>query len=366
VQFNCSKVLNDNLSKLIGMRTEVGNLESAEFCADYIQQSLTHLPLNITKLSSHNIPSLIITTKETKSPKLFLQAHLDVVPGKDDQFTLIETEGNYIGRGVYDMKFAAACYLTLLEDIGDKLPNYDFGLMLSFDEETGGEDGVGYLLNKGYSCEACLLPDGGDDWGLEKTSNGILLMHLESKGKSAHGSRPWEGKNAIDNLLSALEQIKSLFGELKAHKSSVTISQITGGRAINQVPDYAKATLDMRFITAKDMKEYRKQVELIAEKYNLDITIEAMVEGSDIDVSVPAIAIFLAIAKEFHGRDIKFCHSLGASDSRYFDDKNIPTIIIRPTGGDPHGDNEWINKDELLKFYELLKVYVTKTTQIQA
>jgi succinyl-diaminopimelate desuccinylase len=348
------------------MRTEVGNLKAAEECAVYIENSLKNLSLHIEKHSSNNIPSLIITTQDTKSPKLFLQAHMDVVPGKDEQFTLREHDRNYIGRGVYDMKFAAACYLTLLEELNDQLSDFDFGLMLSFDEETGGKDGVGYLLSQGYSCDVCILPDGGDDWELERTSNGIMLMHIESAGKSAHGSRPWEGINAIDNLLAGLSEIKDLFGELQAKKSSVTVTQITGGRAINQVPDYAKATMDMRFVNKQDMDDYKQKVEAIADKYRLKISIEALVEGSDIDVSIPQIATFLAIAKEFHGSEIKFCHSLGASDFRFFADKNIPTIIIRPIGGDPHGDDEWINKDELLKFYELLMIYVTKTTKVKA
>ena len=37
----------------------------------------------------------------------------------------------------------------------------------------------------------------------------------------------------------------------------------------------------------------------------------------------------------------------------YFSEKNIPTIIMNPSGGNAHSQNEYVNIDSLKKLYEI-------------
>lgn len=262
------------------------------------------------------------------------------------------------------MKFAAACYLQLLDDLQVIPGNYDFGIMFTSDEEVNGKNGVCYLLNKGYGAEVCILPDAGNDWHIETTCNAVWITRLVSEGVSAHGSRPWEGRNAINNLVEGLSEIHNLFGELEPFKNSITISKIQGGQAINQVPDQAEATIDMRFISDKDYVAHRVKIENIAKARKLTLKTVAYVASRNVDTNQPAIKEFLDIAEQLHGQPITKTHSFGASDACYFANHGIPTIVMRPTGGGAHSDHEWIDKAELLKFYELIKTYVTRTAKV--
>lgn len=352
------------LTDLVSFSSVSGDFIPTEECFRYLRKYLTDRGLEASLLRSNDYPSIFASTQGSKKPMLLLQAHMDVVPATPEHFKLTERDGRLYGRGVFDMKFAAACYLQLIEELKDELDRYDFGLMLTADEEIGGQNGVGYLLEQGYSADVCLLPDGGDEWRIESTCNGVWLIKLVSNGKTAHGSRPWDGVNAIDNLVAGLSELKSLFGELEVGKNSVTVSQISGGQAINQVPDYAEATVDMRFVSQADMDKHCQAIELIAGGRGLQIETVARLKAGTLDMTDRRVIDFMVIAERVRGQPIGLNHSLGSTDSHYFAKKGIPAIVIRPHGGGHHSDEEWIDKAELLKFYEMLKAYVTETTKI--
>lgn len=352
------------LSDLISFKTVSGQANEVDKCFDYLETFLSDRNLHVTRLASNGFPSIVATSQAAKAPRVLLQAHIDVVPAKLTAFKLTETAGRFHGRGVFDMKFAAACYLQLASDLVSDLQNYDFGMMFTADEEIGGENGVSYLLNKGYGANVCLLPDGGDNWCLEKTCNAVWIVRIRADGQSAHGSRPWEGRNAINSLLEVLREIQMVFGELKPYNNSITISKIQGGSAMNQVPDQAEAILDMRFIDDHEYTKHCTAINKIVKSNKLQLETVVFVKSRNVDVTQPEVCSFLEIAELVRGKPITKTHSLGASDACYFAASGIPTIVIRPTGGGAHSDHEWIDKAELLKFYELIKTYITQTAKV--
>jgi succinyl-diaminopimelate desuccinylase len=358
---NLIKILED----LIEFNTEAYNYDGKKDCISYIEEQLKKYPLVIERYISHGFPSLVASTGGKKHIRILLQAHLDVVPGKPELFKMREKNGRLVGRGTYDMKFAAACFLQLIEELDEELENLDIGFMFTTDEEVGGYDGVGYLLKEqGYTCDVCLIPDGGNDWQIESRCNDIWLAELKAQGLTAHGSRPWEGENAINNLMEGLIEIHRLFGRQRAGKNSLTISKIEGGYAENQVPDSAKATLDMRFIDEKQFAIYKKAIELIASEHGLKLINHHTFSGARVELTHPEIQKFLKVAKKVHGSPIKHVQSLGSSDAHFFAEIGIPTIVIRPEGGAAHSDEEWIDKLSLLKYYELLKLYVLEAASV--
>jgi acetylornithine deacetylase/succinyl-diaminopimelate desuccinylase-like protein len=92
-----------------------------------------------------------------KHVKVLLQSHIDVVPGEGQPYK--ETEGAIEGRGTFDMLFAAAAYMRLVDELGGRLSELDMGIMLSGDEEISGERGVKAFLAAGYTCDVCIIPD---------------------------------------------------------------------------------------------------------------------------------------------------------------------------------------------------------------
>jgi succinyl-diaminopimelate desuccinylase len=352
------------LSELINYRSSAENNIAKNQLMEYLATQLSEYDLHIKTHRSGGMQSIVATSQNGLNPKLLLQAHLDVIPAGDELFNLKQESNKLYGRGVYDMKFAAACYLELLNELRNELKNLDLGIMLTVDEEIGGEDGVGFLLDQGYSAEVCILPDGGDDWSLESECNGVWIVEIAVSGESAHGSRPWEGDNAIIKLLDVLNDCRKHFPMNENDKDTVTVSQISGGKAINQVPDEARVTLDMRFTSQEAYTEKRIEIEKIIQKSGAEIQTIARVEGVKVDLSNQYVANFMRLAEQIRGKPVECGRSYGASDAHYFAHKGIPTILIRPQGGGAHSDHEWIDSNGLYEFYQVLKEYVLQTAKI--
>lgn len=354
-----SEQLLTHLQNLVRYRTETRDIAANVACLADVEAQLKDRGMHTTAFTFGQYPALLATTTQTKSPKLLLAAHLDVVPADEHLYTMDERDGKLYGRGVFDMKFAAACYLQLIDDLASELNQYDFGILFTTDEELGGNS-VEQLLAQDYSASVCVLPDGGSDWQLEASNNGAWFIRLQSSGQTAHGSRPWEGQNAIDRLLGGIQEVKGVFGDLTPQKCSCTVSSISGGEAINQVPDSAEATVDMRFRDLVSYQAKRAKIEGIALESGLSIETLAQVDPGIVDVNEPHIAAFLETAQQVSGKPVGQCHSLGSSDAHYFVAKGIPTILMRPTGGHQHGDKEWIDKAEFIQFYDVIKAYTQR------
>ncbi len=80
--------------------------------------------------------------------KVILNAHLDVVEAKEDQYKPFEKDGRLYGRGAIDMKAAAAVEILVFKELANKV-NYPLGLQLVTDEEIGGFNGTKYQIEKG-------------------------------------------------------------------------------------------------------------------------------------------------------------------------------------------------------------------------
>ncbi len=336
---------------------------------NYISSQLKGLPVYIKLFESNSFPSLTITTKKTKKPKLWLQGHFDVVSAPSKLFKAKYKGSKMFARGVYDMKYATACYIQLLKDLGSDLPKYDFGIMITTDEEIGGFNGVAKLLDSGYSSKLCFLPDGGESWCFQESSKGILQLKVEAKGKSAHGSRPWEGENALEILFSFLEEVKLLFpkepcGDRSHYHKSINIGKIEGGVSTNQVPASAIANLDIRFTPEENSAKIFSNIKMVAKRYK-NVVVNKIIDepSTKADKENGYVKLFSKIVFDKFKIKTGFTKSHGSSDARHFAKHKIPTVLIRPEGGNIHSDTEWIDIKELNKFYEALKEFVTQISK---
>ena len=93
----------------------------------------------IERFSQNGRPSILAYSgsKRPEKFKIVLNAHLDVVSGRPEQFTPIEKEGKLYGRGVNDMKAGGAAEILVFRDLAKTLP-YPIALQLVTDEEIGG------------------------------------------------------------------------------------------------------------------------------------------------------------------------------------------------------------------------------------
>ena len=359
-------MLKELLAKLISFRTLPDNFKENKKMIFWIGKFLKNFSLKVRYFQFSNHFSLIALAKNTKKPNLWLAAHQDVVWGPDNLFKPKIRGKKLFGRGAFDMKFAIACYLRLVQELKNNLKKYNFGIMITSDEEIGGFCGTKKILEKGYGGKIVFLPDGGKNWSFEIKAKGAWHLKVKAFGKETHGSRPWEGEGANEKLIDFLEEFKKFFPKepckIANHwHSTLNIGKIEGGKAINQTSEFAQALLDIRF---PENSTYRKIVQKLKKclKKFKKISIEEIVFASpySIDPNNKFLKIFSEIAYEKFKIKTSFTFSHGSSDARFFLQKNIPVILLRPNGGGHHSEKEYIDLESLEKFYLLLKEFVQK------
>jgi glutamate carboxypeptidase len=87
--------------------------------------------------------------------------------------------------------------------------------------------------------------------GLEVTRKGSAVITVETNGRAAHaGLEPEKGRNAILEASHQALQLGSLADPAK--ETTVSVTMINGGNAINVIPDHAIISGDVRAFTPQE------------------------------------------------------------------------------------------------------------------
>ncbi len=348
--------------QLVAIPTITGNHEANHDALDYIERFLKKRGMHVSRLEWNGIESLIATTRKTKTPKVMLSAHLDVVHGDQELFELREEDGKYFGRGVLDMKYAIAAYMQAADELKHQLHAYDFGIMITTDEEAGGLDGVAKFADNGYIPEVLILPDGGMNWQIQLYSKGFLYLSIASKGRPAHGSRPWLGENAIDKLMATLTDIHTLFPDPGTDPdtthNTINIGQVSGGNTVNQVAGSAEALLDIRYASSAERERLLADMNRICAAHGTKLQVVIQGESTNFSLSDPYFAALAKIITDVTGKEVKGSRTPASSDIRYYIPHGVPCISVYPPGGGHHGREEWIDKEGFHQFKDVIVGYV--------
>jgi succinyl-diaminopimelate desuccinylase len=296
-------------------------------------------------------PNIILRAGASGGTRLCLNSHMDTVPGgetsrwKYPPFGGEIAEGNLYGRGSADAKGCAVAMLMAVRALERTGIGLAGGLDVSIvsDEETGGSIGTQYLLEKGV-IEPDLAIIG------EITSNrvaiaekGMLVFTINTKGRTAHASTPWEGVSAISHMAKLIREIEATLDEsfkTKRHPltppPSYNFGMIEGGVGINVVPDECRVTLDRRTLPGESLDEAETEIaEVIERLRKADSTFEAeyslLYRANSFETPPDSdIVRSASTACELLGIDPQPIGYQQICDGRFFAEKDIPTIIIGP------------------------------------
>lgn len=358
-----TRELTEFTSALVSYKTVAANTEAQRACLHFIGEYLGSLPgVHFSNYVSNDIPSLVITNRDTQHPDIILSGHIDVVPGASEQFVPRVVGDRLYGRGSMDMKGGVATIVKLFHDLvasGEDLPS--IGLMLTSDEEQGGEHGARYLVaQKGWRARCVLIPEGKHRFELVTREKGVCRIKMTAHGTAAHGAYPWLGKNALDMVLAAYAQVQTLFSEPRDgwHSSLCLVSITTPDSVQNQVPACAETLLDIRFTDdfAPDSAAVLAKVRACAPGVESEIFADApVVTASDND---PYLLHLQRCASAHMGRDVPFGYNNGASDAAPFAARGIPVMTSGVVGNHHHGPDEYVELASLRDYYHIVRAFL--------
>ncbi|MFW9970540.1 MAG: M20 family metallopeptidase [Candidatus Odinarchaeota archaeon] len=319
------------------------------------------VPYFKNNIELHNLITKIGSGKK----KIFLSGHFDVVPSGDRNkwiyppFSAKTVNGKVYGWGSADMKGGITSLIGVMKVLNTNpefLDNYELVFLGTADEETG-MSGSLTLTERGYIQDAeVLIIAEPTNLNIGIAEKGLLWVILKVYGKSAHGSMPSEGINAIEGILKVIPQLYKCLDVDKENsilgKSTINIGKISGGTKINIVPDYSELEVDFRVIPEQKQETILNKLKSInLGSCSIELEILKSHPPLQTDFNHPFIRNLEIISNS------KYIGLSYATDIVNFVDPNnpIPFIIFGP--GNPnvtHKLNESVSLEDIFRATEIL------------
>ena len=317
-------------------------------------------------------------------PALILLHHSDVVPANEEYWDFDPLSGEIVdgyiqGRGALDMKGTGISHLAnfLRLHRSNKKLNRDIILIAAADEESGGEYGMGWLVENRpeiFKDAGILLNEGGSGFrskdvvgfSIEITQKIPVWLRLTSIDQPGHGSSP-RTTSSVSRIVEALniiwnnpfepriipevdrvfadrsaglsEPFQSAYKNIKeviedpnfmkelqefspsAHaltRDTCSLTRMEGSNKINVVPPKASAEIDCRILPDNKPEEFITQIEdLIKDTGVIVEPIMLGFPGSSPTDSELYLAIEDFIQKNYPGSKLSPSVSTGFTDSRF-------------------------------------------------
>lgn len=351
----------DLLRSLI--RIESDTTEGANHALDFSAKWLEERGIKVNVLENEGHKMLVAEVGQGDET-LIWNGHLDIVPGKKEQFDPYIEGDKVFGRGSADMKGGCAAMMEAFVGISkhaDRLTK-KVQLHLVTDEESGGSKTSKYLVQQGYTGDFVIC---GEPTFLKigLQAKGISQFFITFHGKGAHGSRPWEGDNAIlqshkfHELLIQQEWTKESTDYYE--HPSINLARISGGDRFNMVPDTCEVGYDIRFVPGQTVEFVEEQLKALLDEHfpGAEIRrrgISPAVTTSDQD---PRIAQLLDIMKD----ETELMGQHGSADTRHYAVTGAGAIEFGPAGGDWHGPGEFVSISSMERYRDVLMEFAFYT-----
>ncbi|SFG28264.1 acetylornithine deacetylase [Palleronia marisminoris] len=294
---------------------------------------------------------------------VMLSAHTDVVPVTGqawtrDPFRLTVDGGRLYGRGTTDMKGFLAAMLRLARLSADRPLAEPLKFAISYDEEVGCR-GIAQMISRLESSvglpRLCIVG--------EPTSMQIAIGHkgkaayrATCRGEAGHSSLAPLFRNAIHlgtEFVAAVRDIQAqLAGEGATDEayavsySTIHSGMISGGTALNIVPDLCTVDLEIRHLAADPLGPLEDRLHAAAAQIG-SVEVEKITAYPGLEVSQddPAINELLTLLPEPRLTKVAY-----GTEAGHFHCLGIPTLVCGPGNMDQgHKTDEFIERAQLVR-----------------
>jgi len=327
--------------------------------------------VTVERFESNGIPSFL-AYRGTKRPDKFhliLNGHLDVVPGKPEQYKAVIKDGKLYGRGVYDMKAACIILADVFCEFVNKVP-YALGLQIVTDEESAGQDGTLHQINQGVRADFVISGECGRTVGTHEIANeakGILVANVGFRGTAAHSAYPWKGDNAV---LKALDFISALHERypVPVEPSGETLVSVTAmsadSGAHSKLPDYATVKIAARYVAGDADFKNRRHFKSLVEAMHPEAEIVDIHDFTQPIYTSPYSPLIVALkdsAEKVEGAPFSFVRRHGTGDGRFYGAVGNEACEFGIAGDYSHGDSEYVTLEAFRYYHATLRDFLEKT-----
>lgn len=333
--------------------------------AKVLREHMESYGIACTSVGSATRPNLIFSSHDGQKGDLVMHGHMDTVPvgppesWSHDPFSSTIIDGRLYGRGACDMKGPVAALAETLILYTERKHPKALVMLATSDEESGcsgAEEVAKSGLLDGIKFGVCAEPTGLQVLVGEK---GMFWSRVVAQGRSAHGSRPEEGVNAIQACLDAIRllteepfpfDIDDLLGS-----PTMNIGVIQGGIKINVVPDSCEAQLDMRIVKGQEPEDLLVVMNERLEAAGLSNRVKVEFIHGKPAVATPAYSEIVTVARAAVERVTGRSPTLGSAtygtDCSVLQPKvGIQHVICGPGSIEQaHQPDEYISVEELIQ-----------------
>jgi acetylornithine deacetylase len=218
---------------------------------------------------------------------LMLNSHMDTVPVDNmsiKPFDPVIADGCVFGRGSCDAKASLAAMMSAVIEYANQPDRPRPVVFAAMADEEFGFTGSWKLIEKSWPVSACVV---GEPTLLRRViaHKGIVRWRIEVRGLSAHGATPELGRNAVYDgarVALALEEYAQHLREKQSHPrlghSTLNVGRVTGGHAVNIVPDKCVFELEQRLLPGEDGAQAVKNCEQFL-RVKIDKSVQLTVEA---------------------------------------------------------------------------------------
>ena len=305
----------------------------------------------------------IIAKKGSGSPKIMLCGHMDVVPGK----VKVRKEGDSLyGRGASDAKAPLMAMLFAAASIEKNQGTVTF---VGAVDEEGNAVGIKNIVKKKMDIDYAVF---GEPSGIKQVTiayKGRLAIKLKiSAADSSHASAPWLSKNAIEESIIFVKELKEKLEANQEDKTkgmllTATMTEIRGGTSHNITPKECETLFDIRIPVDMNCKNIEQKIATLVKEISQEREVDAFY--SILDETEPfeaphnsslVRAFTLGIMQVEKSRPT-LIRKTGTGDMNVLGNQwKIPVVTYGP--GDPHEAHtidEKVSIEEYLKGIEVFK-----------
>ncbi|WP_261858008.1 M20 family metallopeptidase [Photobacterium sanguinicancri] len=356
----------EQLAQLVNIDCGSHTPEGIAKVADVLTPMFEAIGFTVTRHQPHpeSGPCLAITNKpDAEHYDVMLSGHMDTVfpVGTVAERPMTFDQEKVYGPGATDMKSGILSALYALQALtDDERSRLAIVVVLNCDEEIGSIYSREWLEGFARKSRQVLVCEASRPTGnLIRSRKGNAKYEIEFHGVASHaGSALAEGVNAIYELSHWSLAIKGMVNLETG--TTMNVGVIEGGMAVNVVPDYAKATVDLRFWNTDEAEAIHEKLLAMAEtpfEAGASVTVNRVTFKPSMQPSDYTEALIKLVSEEAEKLNIVYGweDAGGGSDGNFTAALGTPTLDgFGPMGAGFHSDKEYLLIDSIEPRIKLL------------